>query len=60
MNLPHTAHNNTRESPRYIFTILTIIHFFFFKPFFFIFEPYITPLILIFITYYYFLKKTIF
>ena len=22
MNWPHTAHNNTRESPRYIFTII--------------------------------------
>ena len=50
MNQPHTAHN-TRESPRYTFTIFTIILYFF------IFKSSITPLIFIFITYYYFAKK---
>ena len=66
---PHTAHN-TRESPRYIFTIFTIILFFWcclivFSFFFFfsffklfkIFKSSISPLIFIFITYYYFSKK---
>ena len=51
MNWYHTAHNNTRESPRYIFTIFTIILYFF------NFKSSITPLILIFITYYYFEEK---
>ena len=55
MNQPHIAHNNTRESPRYIFTIFTIILLFF--KLFKIFKSSITPLILIFITYYYFSKK---
>ena len=51
MNWPHAAHNNTREIPRYIFTIFTIILYFF------NFKSSITPLILIFITYYYFEEK---
>ena len=48
LNWLHTAHNNSREIPRFIFT--TIIKFFIFKFF-------ITPLIFIFITYYYLAKK---
>ena len=55
MNWPHTAHNNTRESPRYICTIFTIILYF--LNFLINFKPSITPLIFIFITYYYFAKK---
>ena len=31
MNWPHNSHNNTRESPRYSFTIFTIILSFFFN-----------------------------
>ena len=46
MNSPHTVHNNTRESPRYIFTIIIFL----IKNF----KSSITPLIFIFITYYYF------
>ena len=50
MSWPHTVHNNTRESPRYI---LTIIIFVIKKKI----KSSITPLIFIFITYYYFAKK---
>ena len=53
MNYPQTAHNNTRESPRYILNIFAII----FNSKFFIFKSSINPLIFIFITYYYFAKK---
>ena len=52
MNWPHTVHNNTRESPRYIFTIFTIILFFKKN-----FKSSITPLIFTFISYYYFAKQ---
>ena len=61
MNWPHTAHNNTRESPRYTFTIFMIFIFFIFL-FFILFKNFkssITPLIFIFLTYYYFSKKKI-
>ena len=51
MNWPHTAHNTTRESPRYIFTVFIIILFFFFLFLFLIFKSTITLLIFIFITY---------
>ena len=54
MNWPHSTHNTTRESPRYIFTIFMIILFFKLKK---IFKSSITPLIFTFITYYYFAKK---
>ena len=50
MNWPYTVHNNTRECPRYIFTIVIL-------QFFFNFKSSITTLIFIFITYYYFAKK---
>ena len=50
MNWPHTVHNNTRESPRYIFTIIIFL----IKK---NFKSSITPLIFIFITYYYLAKK---
>ena len=53
MNWPHNTHNNTRESPRYIFTIFKIILFFKLKKI----KSSITPLIFTFITYYYFAKK---
>ena len=58
MNWPHTAYNNTRESPSYIFTIFMII-LFIFSIFLnvLIFKSSITPLIFTFITYYYFAKK---
>ena len=55
MNWPHTAHNNTRESPRYIF------YYFYDHSFFYLFKKkfksFIAPLIFIFITYYYFAKR---
>ena len=54
MNWPDNTHNNTRESPRYIFTIFTIILFFYFLK---KFKSSITPLTFTFITYYYFAKK---
>ena len=54
MNWPHNTHNNTRESPTYIFTIiLSLLFCNFFKNF----KTSITPLIFNFIPYYYFSKK---
>ena len=49
---PHTAHNSSRGIPRYSFTI--IIFYFFNSKFF------ITPLIFIFLTYYYLAKKKLY
>ena len=51
MNWPHTAHNSSREIPRYILLLSFLKILFYFKFF-------ITPLIFIFITYYYKKKKT--
>ena len=45
MNWPHTAHNSSREIPRYILLLSFLKILFYFKFF-------ITPLIFIFITYY--------
>jgi len=57
MSWTHNTHNKTRESPRYIFTIFTIIlSFFLIKKI----KSSIIPLIFTFITYYFAKKKTLF
>ena len=49
LNQIHTAHNSSREIPKYIFTIFLIKFFFLFKHFFFYFllKFPITPLLLL-------------